>query len=377
MSYAYRLNTPSIEQRFYITPNYSDSVYNYGYNNVYPQMMQQYMLASAVCKSAVGKLTDFSYGDGFVSEQLKDTIFDQTGTTGNQLLRKIARQKSCFNGVCLHINYNALYEISEVRVIPFSYARHADKDTKYEGKIAIWNNWAGESAYKRYANTKENIHYLHRYDPRPEVIEAEIEECGGFASYQGQVLYLHWDDYQIYPHATFDSVLDDVITDAAFAMYRKKNIKSGFSASGILKYNARVESEDERMDIMREIQQYQGDEEAGNVIVIFPTEGEIEGESPIEFTPIQPMNTDALYVNQEASVNARIVGAYNQPRALHTFFDDSGIYNQDLLVSAWQYYNEQTKQDRRKLTEVFEMFVPFMSQGEPDTFDIITQNFGE
>lgn len=373
--YAYRFNTPAVEQRFYITPNYSDSVYNYGYNNVYPQMMQQYMLASAVCKSAVGKLTDFSVGDGFQDDFLSSLSFDRKGTTGNQLLRKIASQKSTFRGICLHINYNALFEISEVRVIPFPYARYADKDTEYAGKIAVWNNWGGESSYKREANNKENIQYLHRYDPRPEIIEQQIEESGGFAYYRGQALYMHWDDYQIYPHASFDSVLDDVITDAAFAMYRKKNIKSGFSASGILKYNSKVESEQERIDIMNEIQQYQGDDEAGNVIVVFPTEGEIEGESPIEFTPIQPNNTDTLYVNQEKSVNSRIIGAYNQPRALHTFFDDSGIYNVDLLQNAWAYYNEQTRLDRTILSEVFEMFVPFMEKGEPNSYIITPQRF--
>ncbi len=376
MSYAYRFNAPAVEQRFYISPNYSDQVYNYGYNNVYPQMMQQYMFASAVCKSAVGKLVDFSVGDGFEDKVLADMVFNRQGFDGNQLLRKVASQKSIFNTVALHINYNALYEISEVRIIPVPYCRIADKDTKYAGKIAVWNNWAGEASYKRNSNNKENIHYLHTYDPRPEVVEQQIEEAGGFAEYRGQVLYMHFDDYQIYAHATFDSVLDDVITDAAFAMYRKKNVKSSFSASGILKYNSKVESEEERVQIMNEIQQYQGDEDAGNVIVVFPTEGEIEGQSPIEFTPIQPNNTDTLYVNQEKSVNSRIIGAYNQPRALHTFFDDSGIYNQDLLMTAWTYYNEQTRKDRRIIEEVFEMLVPFMGKDEPSSYAITPQRFG-
>jgi len=182
----------------------------------------------------------------------------------------------------------------------------------------------------------------------------------------------------IYPKSSFDSCLDDVITDAALSTYRKKNIKSAFSASGMLKYNAFVESEEERIKVVESMQNYQGDDDAGNVIVVFPVEGEVESDkSPIEFVPFQPNNIDTLYKNQEGSVNAGIVGAFNQPRALHTFFDDSGIYNQDLLEIAWTYYNEQTRQDREILTEVFKLFTPYMSNAiTPESYDIKPQRFG-
>ena len=61
---------------------------------------------------------------------------------------------------------------------------------------------------------------------------------------------------------------------------------------------------------------------------------------------------------------------------LHTFFDDSGIYNQDLLMTAWTYYNEQTRKDRRIIEEVFEMLVPFMGKDEPASYAITPQRFG-
>ena len=112
-------------------------------------------------------------------------------------------------------------------------------------------------------------------------------------------------------------------------------------------------------------------------MIVFPVEGEGDAEAPISFTPIQQANIDNLYVNQEKSVTSRIIGAYNQPRALHTFFDDSGIYNTDLLQTAWAYYNEQTRKARREVSKILKRV---FSNWHQDTlkdkdFTIKPQNF--
>ena len=342
---------PLVEQRVRVNSSYVEGIYNYGLANVYPQQMLAYMYASGVCMAATRKLKDFIYGDGFMNENLNDIVVDRHGSTLLELLEKAAQQKSIFDTYAFHINYNALLQVVEVRPIPVEFCRLGDPETEHRNKIAIWNNWAGESPHPN--ESRNDIEYIDIYTDNLEEIERQIEEAGGFLNWKGQILYYNNEQTYTYSKVTFDAVRDDVITDAAFSTYRKKNVKSSFSASGIIKYNALTESEAERREIIQQIKGNQGDEEAGNVMVIFPTEGEIGSEDPIEFTPIQQNNIDNLYVNQEQSVNSRIIGLFNQPRALHGFFDDTGIYNTDLLSTAYAYYNEQTKKQRTETSKVF------------------------
>lgn len=371
--YAYRL--PLVKQRFDIKQDFIVEILSWGLLNVYPQSQFEYMKASGVATAAVNKLEDFIVGDGFFDENFGKTILNRQGQTANHLLRDLSAQKSFINTVCLHVGYNALLEVATIKPISTQWYRLVKKG-KNAGKIAIWNNWAGENSWN-YENNISDIQFLNPFNPDPNQIEKEIEEVGGFANYKGQIFLLNWEPYNHYALSTFDSVIDDVITDAALANYRKNNIKSSFSASGIIKYNANVESEEERLEILKEISSYQGDDEAGNIIVIFPTEGEIETNSPIEFVSIQPTSIDDLYKNQESSINSRIVGLYGQPRALHTFFEDEGIFNRDLIENAWLIYNEQTKRQRNEMSEIFELIIPFMNIKEPESFKIKPQSFGE
>jgi len=102
MSYAYRTRQTKVDQRLYVYNDYSDDVYTFGFYNVYPQQMLNYMNSSKVCTAAVKKLTDFSYGDGFLDPTLASFQFNNK-MNGNQLLRQIAKIKSWANGVALHV----------------------------------------------------------------------------------------------------------------------------------------------------------------------------------------------------------------------------------------------------------------------------------
>jgi len=368
---------PLVQQRLPVYEDYSDDVLSYGAYNVYPQSMENYMQASGVCSSAVQKFRDFCFGDGLANEELSKLIVNRKQDDLNDLLEAVAFQHAFLDTICLHIGYNGLYQVDAVSVVPVSFARLSNPNGEHEGKIAIWNNWANESWNSQ--STKSDIKYLHTFNPDPSVVAEQIKEAGGISEYHGQILYLNKQNTYTYSRATFDSVLDDVISDAAFATYRKKNVKSSFSASGALFYNSYTEDEREREEVQREVMNLQGDANAGNVLVITPEAGQRfdEGSKPIEFVPFQPNNIDGLYEKQEKSVSSRIIGIYNQPRALHTFFDDSGIYNQDLLQNAWLYYNEQTKKDRKYLSRVLKMVFDYWKDPIESDYKIKPQSFGE
>ena len=302
-------NVPIVDQRISVKENFVDDIYNYGKDNVYPQQMELYMKSSAICDSAVGKFADFIFGDGFVDTTLNDVVIDSKGTTLSKLLENLTKQKATFDTLCLHVNYNALLEISEVRIVPISFVRIGSPQMTVKGKkvdndkkgmFAVWNNWANESPQTFTSRT--DILWIDVFTTDKEAIKEQIERAGGFDEWNGQIFYVNNQELNTYAGATFDAVRDDVITDAAFATYRKRNVKSSFSASSIIKYNALVESEAERREVIEQFKNYQGDEEAGNLIILFPTEGEVGSEDPIQVEPLQQNNIDNLYLNQEKSV---------------------------------------------------------------------------
>jgi len=355
------VTVPRVAQRIHVKDNFVDDVYNFGRDNVYPQQMELYMKSSGICSSAVNKFADFIFGDGFMDETLENIVIDGKGTTLIRLLESLSKQKATNDTFCLHLNYNALLEISEARIVPVSFVRIGSPEKTVKGNnrkeekapndkkdmFAVWNNWAGESP--QLFRDRTDIIWIDKFTTDEEEIKEQIERAGGFDEWNGQLLYINNEVTNTYAPVTFDPVREDVITDSRFATYRKNNVTSGFSASAIIKYNGLVESEKERQEIIKQLQSYQGDENAGNLLILFKTESEGDSEDALQVEQLQQTNIDGLYLNQEKSVNSRIIGNYNQPRALHTFFDDSGIYNVDLLTTAWAYYNEQTKKQRKEV----------------------------
>jgi len=346
----YSVNRSRVRQRFYEKQNFQYGVVSWGSDNIYPQLQRSYINASPISKRCVNTFGDFVAGEGFENEEQNGFIVNEFGLTLKGLLDQICEsQYNYFKTVTWHISYNLLGEISAIKTIPVTYCRLGDpSDEKTKGKVAVWNNWAGED-YK--FSWKGEL--FHEFNPDPSVVAAQIEEVGGYENYKGQVLFENFSNAR-YVESFLDESTEDMAADADIAVYRNSNLRNGFSGSGFMKYNGKVESEGERAQIIEMIGSQQGAENAGNVIVIFPTEGEIESEVPLSFTPTSLPNVDNLYTNQEKSIRENIAGAANIPKALLSqFFGDSSIFNQDQLINSWNYYNIQTRRDRMKIEYLF------------------------
>ena len=263
-----------VPQRLRVDEDFSTDVWSYGYQNTYPQQIQQILFASGVASGAVELFSDFIFGEGFEDEELAKTIVNEKGQTANDILELYASERAIFKGASFHCNYNLMLEKTDVTIIPYQYCRIARPDTPHANMIAVYDNWANE-AYDR-NQTIQDIDYIDLYTNDIDTIEQQIERAEGFENWKGQVLYHSCEGFLKYPKCTFDPVINDVQTDALYSTYRKRSGQNNFNPSAVFDFMGDYEEQD-KQNIIDSIKDNQGSENAGEVMCFFGNNEDLDG----------------------------------------------------------------------------------------------------
>src|SRR5690606_37109960 len=135
----------------------SYGIKSYDFDNIYPQRVLDIVNDSGTAVKAIKLQTKFVAGNGMTDKDFREKVVNYKGMTVNKLVRKIAVSLSHFNGVPLHVNYNALGQKTEVNFVPFEYARIGLEDTIREDQYAIYDDW---DVSKRKKLEKDKIKYV-------------------------------------------------------------------------------------------------------------------------------------------------------------------------------------------------------------------------
>ena len=235
-----------------------------GQNNDYPTIIEQLVAGSPTARACAGVIADFIYGRGFALEIerreqaksqgvrfRKDVLFvNDKRETPNDLLKKVSRSIAMHKGAFVHVNYNGFYEKTSVQVLPYKNCRLGAKDSSsYRGKVLVYNDW------DKITNAKDkdkSVVAIDRYDPRPEVIEAQVAKAGGWDKYKGQVVFLNLDRNDTYPLAWADVVLLDCESERLSGIFTRNGFKKGFFGTYSF-VTLPMESEAEREDFRNEL----------------------------------------------------------------------------------------------------------------------------
>ena len=79
--------------------------------------------ASITGGACVEQFGRFLFGRGFSQRDFFQAIVNPKGQTADDVLEHVARDFAMFGGFALHVNWNALYEITSVNAIPFEWLR--------------------------------------------------------------------------------------------------------------------------------------------------------------------------------------------------------------------------------------------------------------
>lgn len=337
----------------------SADVYANDIDNAYPERMDRLVNNSVTAKSASAIMVQYLIGKGYgrdvdniiLNKHKKLRLIDFADDVADDIVKQ--------RGVFIHINYNALYQIEDVCVLPYEWCRIGKKDsTDYAGKIAVCKDWLKPK--------RSDIELIDVYNPRKAVINAQIEAVGGWEHYKGQVLFINMDTKLIYPLSRIDAVAEDCDSEAQAAVYKNRLLRRGFFGNTLVVTrplvsnglepgsHAHREAESEREAFQKAIKESIGAENTGGVLCLEMDFAGEKLEDAILVKQIDSKIDDELFNYTETSVRENILVAFNNlPSGLiksndNALFGNSGEAIREMKRSYW----ENTTKERNLLTDI-------------------------
>ena len=349
-------------------------IQQYGSDNLYPQTIKQIASASGTCSACLETLSNFIEGKGFKDVTFYKSVINSKGLTLDALLSLTVKDLADFKGFALHINYNLLAEITDVSFIPFENCRLGlEDDIGYVAQIGIHGDWQRLKRRTR-ANgiSKKTIQFIDVYNPRKEVVLAQILKAGGIDNYKGQVYWFSGDGENVYPKPVYDSVITDVSTESGLANVNYREVRYNFLSAGMLIRKKAKETEEtipdsrsgggyEQDDFTKSFKQFQGDENACKIIDV---EVDFNEEEP-KFIPFDTNKHGLQFKETGKFIQSNIGKRFRQPQILRAD-DVSKGFGADLMNDAYNFYNSITDVNRRLIERVFkQVFEKFSTPINP------------
>jgi len=334
----------------------------YGRDNLYPQRMRDLIHSSHTGGACCERYQTFIEGNGFNDTDFSEYVCNRAGDTVDDVFRLVAKDVAMFNGFALHVNYNIFGQITEVSHIPFEACR-LEEETD-DGSVVYINyhpDWTGHKSRKgKYIRVSlDNVNKIYAFNPRREVVQAQIIKSGGVESYRGQVLWCSLDGKWEYPRPIFDKVVTNLSTDEGLDNVKYRNVRNNFLLAGMLVHKKgatysmdedgnTISDGDNASSISESLDIFQGDE---NACAIMDVTIEQDEDKP-EFTKLEAQNFDKKFELTESSVTKSIYIAFGQ-EVFYRIINGSLGFSTDIMSEAFSYYSSYTSSQRRAISRAF------------------------
>lgn len=352
-----KIKLVDIDNRLSIKYNKQDDVYAWGADNAYPSLVKSLINSSVTAKQCVDLNSKYIYGKGFEFTQngtdKNSLIVNKRGLSINQLLRIVSREFSEQNNVFLHVNYNALYEVTSVDLLSSEDLRIGRADsTGYSGKFIDYDNWDKSKSKKV---DKKDFNIIDKYNSLPAIIEVQVESAGGWNKYKGQILHITADFNQLYSLSDVDSVLYDADSEYQASVFKNTGLRKGFFGAKLF-VTKPFDTDMERRDFEKTINDLKGSENSSGVLLL---ESNLATDVLAEQFLIQNIDSnidDKQFESSEQSSARNIRKAFGVPSILIEDGDNS-IFGQsgELLKEAKKTHWENKEEERNIITDAFEL----------------------
>ncbi|HRE77111.1 MAG TPA: hypothetical protein PLL09_04715 [Flavobacterium sp.] len=350
-----RIKLIDVDNRLKIKFNEVDGIWNWGDDNCYPSLVKSIINSSPTAKQCVSLNAKYATGKGFEFAKditnKSDLIVNKRGLTINQLLRMVNQEFAYYNNVFLHINYNSLFEVTSVQLLPATDVRIAKTDSNnYNGKYKVYNNWDGSKSKK---HSKNDYDVIDRFNPNPEIIQAQVDACGGvWSKYKGQILHINSDFSELYSLSDVDSVLADADSEFKAQEFRNDSLRKGFAGNKIIvtkPFQGGEEEADEFQETLTDLRGTSG-------ILMLEATGETDDLSKEIFIQNLESNIDSkTFQVDELSAEKNILKAFGVPSILVNQDSDSVFGNSgELLKEAKKTLWENREEEREIIVDAFQ-----------------------
>ena len=335
---------------------------SYDADNLYPQNVRKIVLNSKTGSGCMSRYISFLEGNGITNPVLSAMKVNRNGQTLDAIHSLCAADLGFHGGFALQVNYNLLCQIVEINHVPFENVRLAEPDS--EGNVSevyIHPDWSGRMTLngKVVQVNKDNCDIVKVFNPKPEVVAAQIIAAGGVEHYKGQVYYYSRDGYMTYPLSKCDAVLRDMSTDEGLTNVSHRNVRNNFLPAGMLSHfrqNTPIKPDDhiegepkeEMVDYFDMVKGLMTDENCCKV-----AEVTIEDENEVpKFTEFQAHNYDKDFTVTADSVMEAIYAAFDQDVFLCIRKGKLG-FSGDVINDAENYYARCVRKEQRSLTTAY------------------------
>lgn len=352
----------------------NDRIYHiqsYGEQNDYPQKLMEVVGASITGGACVDQYSRFVFGRGFRQQDFFKAQVNERGDRADDVLDAIAHDLAQFGGFAVHVNWNALFEVTSVAHVPFEWLRLEELDESYEcNRIALHKDWG-----RRYTNLRRfrgsDIVWFDFFNPDHDAIREQVEKAGGWQEWTGQIFYFSRRGPKCYPLPIYDSALTDMSSEEGLSNLSYRNIRNNFQPAGMfIDHCNGANSKEQAEERKQELAEYQSDSKAGKIMYVNLEDGDV----PPEFKPWETNNTDKKFTQSDDKVPDRIGAAFCQPPILRAK-DVGSNFGATAMKEAYEYYNSQTETERltleRSMHEVFQYMRGIKTINPDDDYSIV------
>jgi hypothetical protein len=360
------------KRRFYLYDNSAFKIQYFDTDNLYPNRQKLFLLGSGTALGCVETKAKFIRGKGFENPKIDKKKVNLKGEKFISIKRNVAHSYAANRGFCLHFNYNLLGEISEIRFIPWEFARIGIADSFGNvSKISVWDNW------ERNSNRKNTLLKPVEYDvfnPSPEVVLSQVEEAGGIDRYKGQILYFTEEGNNKYVTSSFDSVLDHLRVEASVGAFNANSAENNFTPSQIIGLPEQ-ETEEAQNAVKKDIQAFQGTDNANSILVLWG----VDDETKPFFQKVDQQNFDGRLKHTSEEARVSIMAKFGQTSALKGVPQPGKLGNSSEIENSFELYNTLTDEERQDFRGIWELINPYLSPSirlsENNDFSIIPLSF--
>lgn len=340
------------------TYNKRKGIYENGDGHSYPFLIDDYIDNSVTATRCSQTMATYLVGKGFGETENEIIVNKQKGTTLLQFAQDIAASKARHNGVFIHVNINANYELESLDVLPFAHCAVGKKDDDdYNGKIVVCKDWRSETEVKKAVA-------FDVYNEDPSVIDAQVEAAGGWAKYKGQILYFKYGK-SIYPLAPIHPVRHDAESEPNASIFKNRALIKGYHGKmavitkplvdPLLERNTPewIEQDNAREKFRTTMQEFNGAINNDGFIHIEMEFDSDDIDKEIIFKTIDTNLNDALFKHTEETASENICVAYGiNPNLIRptgtALFSQSGEAFKQMKLD----YQEETSDERLILQQI-------------------------
>lgn len=343
--------------------------YNVGLDNAFFSLVETLINQSVTTKSCVDKVAKSIYGKSF--GKVGNSIINSDGQSLNEVLRIASREYAKHNNAFIHIGYNGELQINSIKVLPTTSVRVGKKDDKdYSGKFIVYPNWNKQEG--KVDSTK--FKFYDKFNPIHKVIETQIDKAGSILQYKGQILHIQKDSNSIYSLTDLNTVLSEALLEYNSQTFRSRGAEKGFLNTKLM-VTQPFENDDLRRGFKKTLNDLQGSENAGNVLLLEAGSISENLDSQIKLEDLSSEYNDKLFEYSDKQAEKNICKAFGVPLVLVDTSNDGLFGNSgEMLREAKKQLWESKEEERMQIEEVFQKLMANFHEPILENLQIINPN---